>query len=238
MPDANAHVSAFPPPAAATAEQLAFLRATDSPTIANAVETLSLRDRCDGHIGGDVRDFAPDLGVMVGHALTVRMTSVPGPVAGRDGYWRMWEMLEQVPRPSVLVIQDISGEPGRCAYFGEAMTTMALRLGAVGLVTDGGVRDLEEVHALGFHYFARYAVVSHGNFSIADAGEPISLAGQVVRTGDLLHGDRNGVVIIPTGAVGGLAEAVATIRRREKEFMEFIRSESFSLAATKARSGY
>ncbi len=235
---ADRDVQTFPPASAATAEQLAFLRATDSPTIANAIETVSARDRCDGYIGGEVRDFAPDLGVMVGQALTVRMTNAPGPIARRDGYWRMWELLERMPRPSVLAIQDVSGEPGRCAYFGEVMTTLAMRFGAVGLVTDGGVRDLAEAQALGFHYFARYAVVSHGNFSIVDTGEPIILAGQVVRTADLLHCDRNGVVIIPPEAMSGLAEAVATIQGREKEFMSSIRSDGFSLAAAKARSGY
>jgi hypothetical protein len=72
---------------------VSFLRGVDSPTIANAIEHLQVRDRCDGYIGGSVRCLFPELGVMVGYALTVTVDSQPGPVADRDGHWRMWEAL-------------------------------------------------------------------------------------------------------------------------------------------------
>ncbi|MDQ3655165.1 MAG: hypothetical protein M3457_08810, partial [Chloroflexota bacterium] len=87
---------------------LAFLKGVDSPTIANAIEPFAVRDRCSGFIGGAVECQFPELGVMVGRALTVTMTSVPGPVASRDGYWRMWDALDAAPSPSVLVIADVS----------------------------------------------------------------------------------------------------------------------------------
>jgi 4-hydroxy-4-methyl-2-oxoglutarate aldolase len=228
-----------PPPAAAlTADQLAFLRGVDSPTIANAIEPFQLRDRCEGFLGGRVRCLFPDLGPMVGHALTVSMTSRPGPVAGRDGYWRMWEALEATPRPSVLVIGDRSGAPSRCAYCGEVMATIAQRLGAVGVVTDGGLRDLHEVRALGMHYFAPYAVVSHGNFEIVDVGGPVTLDGQVVRPGDLLHGDANGIVLVPPAVLPDLPAAVAKVRERERRMMDYVRGNGFTLAGTRELSGY
>ena len=62
-----------------TSEELSYLRAIDSPTIANAIERLQGRDRCEGYIGGSVRCMFPELGVMVGYALTVTMDSQPGP---------------------------------------------------------------------------------------------------------------------------------------------------------------
>ncbi len=221
-----------------TAKQLRFLQATDSPTIANAVEQFTVRDRCEGFIGGSVRALFPDLGVMVGAALTVTMTSRPGPVAGREGYWRLWEALEQAPRPSVVVVQDLSGEPTRCAYFGEVMATIASRLGAVGVVTNGGVRDLAEVRALGLHYFAPYAVVSHANFEILEVGRDVVLDGQVVRTGDLLHGDVNGIVIVPAEVLAQLPEAVERVRARERRLMEYARSPEFTLTGARRISGY
>ena len=221
-----------------TAEQLAFLQGVDSPTLANAIEPFAVRDRCDGFIGGHVKSLFPDLPPMVGHALTVTVTNQPGPVMGREGWWRMWEALDAMPAPAVLVFQDISGAPERVAYCGEVMATYATRLGAVGLVTDGGVRDLAEVRALGFHYFAPFPVVSHANFGIVEVGVPVRLDGQEIRTGEILHGDANGVVIIPGGIVDGLPEEVAQIRERERATMEFVRGDGFSLATLKQRSGY
>lgn len=219
-------------------EQLDFLRGVDSPTIANAIEPFKVRDRCEGFIGGTVRCMFPELGVMLGYALTVTMTSKPGPVASRDGYWRMWEALERAPSPSVVVVQDVSGAPSRCAYFGEVMATLAKRLGAVGIVTDGGVRDVDEVRAMGVHYFAPFPVVSHGNFEIVDVGVPVTLDGQMVRTGDLLHGDANGIVIVPPEVVPELPAAVARIREREQRMIAYIKSTEFTLAGVKNIAGY
>lgn len=219
-------------------DTLAFLSGVDSPTVANAVETFNLRDRSDGFIGGSVECQFPELGVMVGRAVTVTMSSAPGNPGNRDGYWRMWDALAASPAPAVLAIQDVSGAPQRCAYAGEMMATLAQRLGAVGMVTDGALRDVEEVRAIGFHYFMRYPVVSHGNFEIVSVGEPIELDGQEVRNGDLLHGDRNGIVLIPDEAIDGLPEAVAGIREREQAQLAYMRSDAFSLDDLKQRSGY
>jgi regulator of RNase E activity RraA len=232
-------MSDFTPPAAAlTAEQIDYLKSVDSPTIANAVEVFNLRDRTVGFIGGAVKSLFTDLGVMVGQALTVTVANPSGPVAPRDGYWRMWEALERMPSPSVLVMQDISGAPSRCAYAGEVMATMARRLGAVGMVTDGGYRDVNEVHALGLHYFAAYHVVAHGNFEIVDVGVPVTLDGETINTGDILHGDVNGIVTVPAECLGGLREAVERIQDRERRFMAYIKSDRFSLAGAKEGTGY
>ena len=212
-----------------SAEQLEFLRGVDSPTIANAIEPFKVRDRCEGFVGGAIRCLFPDLGVMLGYALTVRMSSHFGPVASRAGYWKMWRALEQAPKPAVIVVQDVSGAPTRCAYFGEVMATLARRLGAVGVVTDGGVRDVDEVHALGLQYFAPYTVVSHGNFEIVDVGQPVTLDGQVIRPGDLLHGDANGIVVVPPSILADLPKEVESIRQKEAERMAYIKGSSFNL---------
>jgi regulator of RNase E activity RraA len=219
-------------------QHLAFLREVDSPTIANAIEPFKVRDRTEGFIGGEVRALFPEMAPMVGIALTVTMTNTPGPIAGRENWWRMYEALAAIPPPSVLVVQDVSGAPSRCALAGEVMATLAKRLGAVGMVTDGGVRDVHEVRQLGFHYFSRYLVVSHGNFDIVDIGMPVTLDGQEVRTGDILHGDANGVVIVPREVLDGLPEAVQAVRTRERATMDYITSPDYSLAEARQRAGY
>lgn len=217
---------------------LEFLLGTDSPTIANAIERFKIRPLTDGFIGGRVQCSFPELGSMVGRALTVTMRNPGDRAASRDGYWRLWEHLDAMAGPTVLMIADESGAPQRVAYAGEIMSRLALRLGAVGMVTDGALRDVAEVRALGFHYFMQYPVVSHANFEIATVGEPISLDGQRVHTGDLVHGDANGIVLIPWEILAQLPDAVEKVRTAEAADMAYIDSADFSLAGFKDRKGY
>jgi 4-hydroxy-4-methyl-2-oxoglutarate aldolase len=219
-------------------ELLAFLRSVDSPTISNAIENLRARDRCIGYVGGSVRCMFPELGAMVGHALTVTMDSQPGPVADREGHGRMWEALLETPRPSVVVVKDLTGAPSRCAYFGEVMASVAKASGAVGVITDGGLRDIAEVRAMGLHYFAPHAVVSHGNFRIVDVCLSVTLDGQPIETGDLLHGDLNGIVVVPKELLPRLPEAVGEVRRKERKMLDYIRGADFDLKGFRDLGGY
>lgn len=221
-----------------TDAQLAYLSSVDSPTVANAIERFNVRPRTDGFVGGSVRCAFPDLGVMVGRALTVTMRNPGDRAASREGFWRMWEELDAMGGPVALMIADESGAPQRVAYAGEIMARMARRLGAVGMVTDGALRDLDEVHALGFHYFMRYPVVSHANFEIATVGEPVELDGQRVHTRDLIHADANGIVLIPWEVLGELPDAVETVRTDEAADMAYIESAEFTVDGFKERRGY
>jgi 4-hydroxy-4-methyl-2-oxoglutarate aldolase len=221
-----------------TDADLSFLTSVDSPTIANAIERFKVRPLTEGFIGGEVRCSFPELGSMVGRALTVTMRNPGDRPASRQGYWRMWEQLEATAGPTVLMIADESGAPQRVAYAGEIMSRLARRLGAVGMVTDGALRDLAEVRALGFHYFMRYPVVSHANFEIATVGEPVQLDGERVETGDLIHGDANGIVLIPWEILSELPDAVDKVRTAEAADMAYIDGDDFTLTGFKDRKGY
>jgi regulator of RNase E activity RraA len=215
-----------------------FLLSVDSPTIANAIELLNIRDRTVGFLAGDIQCQFPQLGAMVGTALTVEMSDKPGPVADKAGIWEMWDRLEQCAGPSILVIKDVSGAPQRVAYAGEIMSRLATRLGSVGMVTDGALRDVAEAEAMGFHYFMKYPVVSHANFYVTRVGEPVDMGGEIVSTGDLLHGDRNGVVVIPWECLSDLPKAVEKIRTSERADMDLIASPDFTLEKYKIHRNY
>ena len=221
-----------------TETDLAFLRSVDSPTVANALERLQLRDRSEGYIGGGVACAFPELGTMVGSALTVTVGNAVGRGARPDGYWHLWETLDALSGPTVIVMKDVSGTPRRVAYAGEIMASLAQRLGAVGIVTDGALRDLDEVRAKGFHYFMRHAVVSHADFELSRVGEPVLLDGQLVRTGDILHGDTNGIVIVPADALPALPAAVEGVRASERRDLDFIDGPDFTLEGYRALRGY
>jgi 4-hydroxy-4-methyl-2-oxoglutarate aldolase len=217
---------------------LDYLRSVDSPTIANALERLDLRDRSDGYIGGSVQCAFPELGVMVGTAVTVTVDNAVGRPLRQEGYWELWGVLEATPGPTVVVMKDASGTPHRVAYAGEIMVTLARRLGAIGMITDGALRDVNEVRAKGFHYFMRYPVVSHANFELSKVGDPVLLDGQLVRTGDILHGDANGIVIVPPASLPTLRDAVAAIQSNERRDLDYLDSPEFTLDGYRAMRGY
>lgn len=219
-------------------DDLDFLRSVDSPTVANALERLKLRDRSEGYLGGSVQCAFPELGTMVGTAITVTVDNAVGRTARQDGYWDLWAALESTPGPTVVVMKDASGTPHRVAYAGEIMVTLAQRLGAVGIVTDGALRDLPEVRAKGFHYFMRYPVVSHAEFELSKVGDPVHVDGQLVRTGDILHGDANGVVIVPWESLDDLPGAVEAVRTIERRDLDYLQSPEFTLEGYRAMRGY
>ena len=115
------------------------------------------------------------------------------------------------------------------------MSTIFQRLGAVGLVSDCGVRDIDEVRNLHFHYFARGSVVSHARFRIVRVGVPVQILGTVIRPGDILYGDENGRLLVPPCTVDEIRQKVEDIRSHEKRLMDFVRRSDFSLERLKGR---
>lgn len=132
-----------------TPEQIQELSAIDSPTISNAIERFRIRPRLQGFAGWDLRCIFPDLGSTVGYAVTCTADSTTESRTDERGLLRLWEALEAAPKPAVLVIQDIGPERSRSCHMGEVMATTAKALGAVGCVSDGGLRDVAEVRAGG-----------------------------------------------------------------------------------------
>jgi regulator of RNase E activity RraA len=96
----------------------------------------------------------------------------------------------------VVVVQDLDPEPSG-AMFGEVQGRVHRAIGAVGLVTNGAVRDVTELTAIGFPVLGGAIRVSHGYPHFVEVDVPVTVAGLEVRPGDLLHGDRHGVQLIP-----------------------------------------
>jgi 4-hydroxy-4-methyl-2-oxoglutarate aldolase len=212
-------------------EQLSALRRIDSPTISNAIETFKVRPRVAGYVGYDIRCIFPELPPTVGYAVTCRVDST---TEGRQGigFNKLYELLAQSPKPAIVVMQDVGTDRLHSCHAGEVMSTTMKRLGAVGLLTDGGLRDAREVRTLGgFQYFCAGLVVSHGNPICVSVGDEVSISGMRVRYGDLLHGDINGVVHIPDECAHHVAEAAYSIWTSEEETLRHITgSETTSLS--------
>lgn len=210
-------------------EQMDALRRIDSPTIANAIETFKVRPRVSGYVGYDIRCVFPDMPPMVGYALTCTVDST---TEGRTGigFNALYDLLERAPKPAIIVMQDVGQDRLHSCHAGEVMATTMKRLGAIGILTDGGLRDVREVAALGgFQYFCAGLVVSHGNPLCISVGDDVAISGMKVRTGDLLHGDANGILHIPDECAAEVAEAAYATWTRESETLRRVNSPDFKV---------
>jgi regulator of RNase E activity RraA len=208
-------------------EQLSALRRIDSPTISNAIETFKVRPRVAGYVGYDIHCIFPDLPPTVGYAVTCTVDST---TEGRQGigFNKLYELLANAPKPAIVVMQDVGTDRLHSCHAGEVMSTTMKRLGAVGILTDGGLRDVKEVRVLGgFQYFCAGLVVSHGNPICVSVGDEVIISGMPVRMGDLLHGDVNGVVQIPDECAQRVAEAAYRIWAQEDETLRRVMSPEF-----------
>src|SRR5215472_3551107 len=208
-------------------EQLSALRRIDSPTISNAIETFKLRPRVAGYVGYDIRCIFPELPPTVVYAVTCTVDST---TEGRQGigFQKLYELLAHAAKPAIVIMQDAGTDRLHSCHAGEVMSTRMKQLGAIGILTDGGLRDVREVRALGgFQYFCAGLVVSHGNPVCVSVGGEVTISGMRVRPGDLLHGDSNGVVHIPDACALQVAEAAYRVWEQEEETLRRIGSPEF-----------
>lgn len=213
-----------------TTEQLEALCKIDTPTICNAIERFKVRNDVTGFTGMDIHCLFPQLGVTVGYAVTVTVDSTTPDVRRDNEVWIEWvRAMANAPKPAFLVFEDVGLNPEKSAHMGEMMASLAKRLECVGLLTNGGVRDILEVQALGFQYFAAGVVPSHGNPRLLQVNVPVTIDGMIIEPGDLLHGDINGVVKIPHEIGALTAEMALKIRQEEADMLSYINGPEFTV---------
>lgn len=209
------------------------LRAFDTCTVSNAIERLNVRLRNEGFTGDEVRCQFPQFAPMAGYAATAHIRTARPPMTGNHCYYdRMdwWAYVATVAAPRILVLEDVDHPPGRGAFVGEIHAHIGMALDCAGCVTNGAVRDLPAVEALGFHLFAGSVAVSHAYAHIVDFGEPVEIGGLRIESGDLLHGDRHGVLSIPEEIAADIPAMASRIIAEERELIDFCRSAGFTLS--------
>jgi regulator of RNase E activity RraA len=210
-----------------TEQELDALRSITTPTVANAIETFDVRSRSEGFMDSSVRCMFPELGTMLGYAVTAKIRARERSDKALAP-WAMWEEMEKAPRPRVVVIEDLDEEPVG-SFWGEVNGSIYKGLGGVGVVTNGGVRDLPEVRATGFHFFASCVLVSHAYIHLVEVGTPVSIGGLTVAPGDLLHGDEHGVINIPLAIARDIPAAAERVDAYERRIIDYARSPDVSI---------
>jgi regulator of RNase E activity RraA len=204
----------------------------DTCTVSNAIERLHGRLRNEGSISGRaLHCLFPELPPVLGYAVTGRMRSTSPPVSGRAYHENMhwWRYVASIPEPRVMVVQDADEQPGAGALVGELHALIGLALNCTGYVTNGSVRDLPAVRALGFQMFAGSVAVSHMYAHIADYGNPVEIGGLKISSGDLIQGDCHGVHTIPLSIAAEIPAMASEILKDESQLRQLCQSPRFSL---------
>jgi regulator of RNase E activity RraA len=137
------------------------------------------------------------------------------------------------PRPSVMVMEDLDGEhAGYGAFWGEVQSNVHKALGCLGVITNGSVRDIPMI-ASRFQMLAGSIVPSHAYVHVADFGIDVTVHGMAVKSGDLIHADRHGAIVVPTEKIAAMRAALDGLSAREAKIIAAARAGG-DLAAIKA----
>lgn len=206
-------------------DDLADLRKYDTPTICNVLELFHIRPRTAGYMDRRIQACFPKLPPMVGYAQTATFRA-GSPARSGDAYaglGKQVEILASYPGPSVIVFQDLD-DPCVAATFGEVMCTTYKSFGAVGLITSGTGRDLDQVEPLEFPCFTNGTICSHGDCQIVQLDLAVRVGGVTIYPGDLLHGDRNGVTTIPMTIAHLVPEGCIRLAAAEAIVLDYVKS--------------
>jgi regulator of RNase E activity RraA len=210
-----------------TPSQFEFLRSIDTPTVCNLLEVVAPERRGFGSTVRHLHCPFPDLPPMVGFAKTATMRAQDRVPLGESGYMsKRLDYLDYIataPQPGIVVIQDLDEIVGFGAFWGEVQTNVHKALGCLGTITNGSIRDIPQV-APGFQMLAGSIAPSHAFVHVVDYGTNVNIHGMAVKSGDLIHADRHGAVVVPLDTIDGMKVAADKVAAKEAQIIEAARS--------------
>ena len=177
--------------------QLLELKRWNTPTIYNGWEQITRRDRTrDAFNLEETRDFMPQMGVMVGYAVTLVIE--PGnpehPKRQPNAWAEYRRHVASQPGPKIVVVQDLDKPRTIGSFWGEVNANTHRALGCVGTITDGAIRDVSEMTNAGFKAIARRMCVGHAFSCPVRWGAEVEVFGQTIQPGQLIHADSHGFI--------------------------------------------
>jgi regulator of RNase E activity RraA len=190
--------------------ELLQLKRWNTPTIYNGWEQITRHDASkEGFNLEETRDFMPQMGPMIGYAVTVVIepSNAQHPLENPDAWSEYRRYLASVPGPKIAVVQDLDKPRVIGAAWGEVNSTVHRALGVVGVIVDGAIRDLDEMTGIGFKALARRLCVGHAHAHPVRWGCAVEVFGRRVEPGQLIHADKHGFLVIPPEDETRLMEA-------------------------------
>jgi regulator of RNase E activity RraA len=202
-------------------------------SLSNAIELFNIRPRNEGFMLSEIKCQFPELGPMIGYAVTA-VISAHSPEGRRIDPPEWWKEILKIPEPRIVVIHDLD-QPAVGSFWGEVNGSIHKALGCVGAVTDGSVRDLDEVRKTGFHFFSSCVSVSHAYVHLVEASIPVKVGGLTVKPGDLIVGDQHGILSIPLEIAKDVSRAAQLVEDWERPVIDTCQSKPFSIEGLKER---
>jgi regulator of RNase E activity RraA len=210
-----------------TIEEISSLAEWDTPALSNALDSLRLRPHNAGHSDGTLVRVA-GRSPMVGKAVTARMVARH---PGEDGIpvSRLHALIDDGHGPVIVVVEDCDEPPGAGAFLGEVNGSLLAALRIAGVVTNGRVRDIDELRRFEYPVYAQGLCVARSYMRLIEVGTVVSVGGMTIQPGDILHGDEHGVLQIPPAALPQIVEKAEVIREDEQNVVGWSRSDAFSV---------
>lgn len=197
--------------------ELLKLKRWNTPTIYNGWEQITKHDRTKGYFNlEETRDYMPQMGPMIGYAVTV--TCEPGNPTHKerkDALSKYREYVSSIPFPKIVIVQDLDKPNHVGSFWGEVNANVHRALGCVGTITDGAIRDQDEMTNAGFKAIASRLCVGHAYSTPVEWGEKVEVFGCEVSHGSLIHADKHGFLVIPEEDMEGLYEAACFMDANE-----------------------
>jgi regulator of RNase E activity RraA len=189
--------------------ELLQLSRWNTPTIYNGWEQITRHDVAkDGFNLEEIRDFMPQMGPMVGYAVTVVFEpSNRRHKQKKTGFHDYLCYIATQPGPKIVVVQDLDKPRTIGAFWGEVTANIHKALGCVGTIIDGAIRDVDEMTSAGFKALARRMCVGHAHSWPVRWNCEVEVFGRKVKPGQLIHADKHGFLVIPHEDAPRLLEA-------------------------------
>lgn len=209
----------------------------DTPTVANGLGLLEVRDDSYGYTGPDIRHLMPEMGTRVGVAVTARMDTTSPGLEKWDSLFDDWlRMTAQSAvgddgdsMPVFAVIESVGVRPKYTVTIGDGMAIRMRMAGAEAFLTNGCIRDLEGVREAPLACWAAGLSPMHGQLRWLDIGNTVVIDGMTVKPGDVLHADVNGVVTIPADAADQVYDKAVEVAEKEAKLFARLRAPGMSL---------
>jgi regulator of RNase E activity RraA len=196
------------------------LKRWNTPTIYNGWEQITARDpAADGFNLEETRDFMPQMGPMIGYAVTVVIE--PSNKAHRETNVDAWNDYRRYvagqPGPKIVCVQDLDKPRTIGSFWGEVNSNVHRALGCVGTIVDGAIRDVDEMTNAGFKALARRLCVGHAHVHPVRWNCEVEVFGRAIAPGDLIHADKHGFLVIAEEEQEDILEAARFMDANECE---------------------
>lgn len=210
----------------------------DAALLANTMDYIDPTPTHERYMGGAIKCLTPGFGPMIGTAVTCEMdTSTRGGNAAFDLFFEQLEQIQKMAEPAVWVVKAVGSRPDHECILGDGMAKNLHSMGCIGVVTDGGLRDLAGFATVPFHAFARGTVIHHSPIRFISINKPVEIGGLTIQTGDTIHGSSEGVIRVPKTCIEILPERAAKMRAFEYEAHFLCRQSDLSPREKAAKIG-